>query len=139
MTHRLPVGWRARVLAIVACVPPLLHVQSLHRIASRVPVGQPHGDVPSTEALVREVDRWLNHLPWPWRRTCLKRAGVLYALLRRAGVEVELHIGVKRDDAGALAAHAWLMRNGAPFLEDPESPIGRFQVITRIPEPADGL
>lgn len=39
--------------------------------------------------------------------TCLKKALVLYRLLRRRGVEVELVIGVRRAEE-RLEAHAWV-------------------------------
>lgn len=39
--------------------------------------------------------------------TCLKRALVVWWVLRRRGVPAVLHIGVARED-GELAAHAWL-------------------------------
>lgn len=132
----LPLAWRLRVLGTVAVVPPLLHFVSLHRVASRVRVRPASATPPPVHALVREVDRWLDHLPRPWRTTCLKRAGVLYSLMRRGGIDVELHIGVKRDSTGALAAHAWLVRDGRAFFEHPASPLGTFQVIARFPESA---
>ena len=129
-------AWRLRVLALVAVVPPLLHVWSLHRIASRLDVKRSTAQAPDPEAVAQEVDRWLTHLPWPWRSTCLKRAGVLYALLRRGGVDVGLHIGIRRDEHGALAAHAWLIRDGSPYLESAANRIDSFKVIARFPETA---
>ena len=63
-----------------------------------------------------------------------KRAAVLYALFRRSGMQVELWIGVRRDSDGALAAHAWLVRDGAPYLEALEGSLPTFQVIARFPE-----
>jgi hypothetical protein len=47
----------------------------------------------------------------PGRATCLQRALVLAWLLRRRGIATTLRIGVARRD-GALAAHAWLERDG---------------------------
>jgi len=130
----LPFSWRLRVAGTVLVLPPLLHVVSLHRVANRLTVREIARAQPPIPPLVNEVDRWLTRLPWLWRTTCLKRAGVLYALLRKGGVEVELHIGVKRDDSGALAAHAWLMKGGAPYLEHPSAVLASYQVIARFPE-----
>ena len=85
-------------------------------------------------ALAEWVSRVLYRLPPPWRHTCLKRASVLYHLLRKAGRPVELVIGVKHDAEGAVTAHAWLVRDGEPYLEnDPEHP-SRFEEIARFPE-----
>ena len=47
--------------------------------------------------------------------TCLQKALVLYRLLRRKGVEVELIIGVTKAK-GALEAHAWLEYHGRVIL-----------------------
>ena len=136
MSERLPFAWRLRVAGTALTVPPLLHLMSMHRLATRLSARRVRGAQPSSELVVDEVDRWLTRLPWPWRTTCLKRAGVLYFLLRRSGVAVELHIGVKRDAQGSFAAHAWLMRDGVPFLEHPSSPLATYRVIAQFPERA---
>lgn len=47
----------------------------------------------------------------PLNATCLKQALVLAWILGRRGVPTELRIGVARRP-GALAAHAWLEREG---------------------------
>lgn len=75
------------------------------------------------------VDELLAWLPRPWRKTCLTRSVVLFHLLRRSGVPVELCIGVKREQDG-MAAHAWLVREGAPYLEL-ETP--SYEVIAKFP------
>jgi hypothetical protein len=53
----------------------------------------------------------------PGRVTCLKQALVLSWLLRRRGIATTLQIGVARRD-GALAAHAWLERDGEVLFGD---------------------
>lgn len=118
-TAEYPLLWKmeARLAALV--IPPLVHVVPLHRLAGWL--GRPrsapgrHG-VPDIRAAAW-IDWQLRRLPWPWRRTCLKRAAVLYHLLRRDGVPVELRIGVRRDDGGQLTAHAWLTRDDRCYLE----------------------
>ncbi|MGH3612588.1 MAG: lasso peptide biosynthesis B2 protein [Pseudonocardia sp.] len=47
---------------------------------------------------------------WPFDNTCLRRALVLGQRLRR--LDPVLVIGVRHDDAGRLAAHAWLTVRG---------------------------
>jgi hypothetical protein len=71
-----------------------------------------------------------------WRHTCLKRAAVLYYVLRRAGRPVELWIGVRRDGAqpAGVGAHAWLMRNGAPYLEPGDHSWRQHVPIVRFPD-----
>ncbi len=134
MTTSLPVRWRLRLAVLVAVVPPLLHVLPVHRLASWL--GRPRAarEKPPTELLVARVDAWLRRLPWPWRTTCLKRASVLYGLLRPLDVDMQLHIGVRRIPGKAFQAHAWLMRRDAPFLEPEGSDFATYQVIARFPE-----
>jgi hypothetical protein len=47
----------------------------------------------------------------PFRATCLPRSVVLWALLRRHGVDAELKLGVRRGDRG-FEAHAWVELEG---------------------------
>jgi hypothetical protein len=54
------------------------------------------------------VNRVLRH--WPFGDTCLRRALVLGQRIRR--LDPTLLIGVRHDDSGALAAHAWLVVAG---------------------------
>jgi len=52
----------------------------------------------------RAIDRVLRR--WPFGDTCLRRALILGFLIRR--LDPTLLIGVRRDEAGEIAAHAWL-------------------------------
>lgn len=47
---------------------------------------------------------------------CLKRALIRYALLRRRGLPVTFHLGLRQSD-GRLEGHAWLSLHGAPLWE----------------------
>ena len=136
MSGGLPLGWRLRAAAAVLIVPPLLYFISFARLATWLG-GSSSGKVePGLDdaALARWVDRLLRNLPGPWRRTCLKRSAVLYYLLRRAGRPVELCLGVRNEEPSSVAAHAWLMRGGAPYLEARPEHAGRHTVIARFPE-----
>lgn len=64
--------------------------------------------------------------------TCLRQSLLVYAILRRRGLQPELRLGVRRDGEG-FAAHAWVELGGqrlaqsdivfAPFAElPPERP-----------------
>lgn len=134
MGTELPVRWKARVFPLVLLVPPLVHVVPVHRMAKKLAARDPAYASPPIDALAHRVDTWLRRLPWLWRSTCLKRALILFALLRRSGEPVQLHIGVKREPDKSFAAHAWLVRDGQPYLEPPESTFATFQVITIFPE-----
>ena len=54
------------------------------------------------------MERVFRHLPF--NDTCLRRALVLGQRIRR--VDPTLVIGVRHDECGALAAHAWLVVGG---------------------------
>ena len=140
MTEPPTLRWKLRTLAAALLIPPLLYLLPLHRLAPRLGRGRPRpAGAPPVQDLAEWVDRLLRRLPPPWRWTCLKRAAVLYALLRKAGVELELRIGVRRDPAGSLAGHAWLVREGHPFLEQGDEHLGAFQVIASFPESTPSL
>lgn len=135
MSRRLTPGWRIRATLTALAFPPLVHLVSMERItrwiARREP---PPPDTAVDDASLAEwVDRVLRRLPPPWRKTCLKRALVLHSLLRRAGRPAELRIGVRRDESNNLAAHAWLVRDGLPYLERREDQLASYQVLTAFP------
>lgn len=130
-------GWRLRATAAVMIVPPLLYLISFARLAAWLG-GRETGrsdDGLDDAMLARWVDRLLRHLPGPWHRTCLKRAAVLFHVLRRAGRPVELWIGVHKTGPTPLGAHAWLVREGEPYLESRPEHALRHTVIARFPSP----
>jgi len=138
VSSALPLAWRVRAVAAVSVVAPLVTVRSFAQLArwlgNEGSGAPPRRGALDDVALARWVDRLLYALRGPWHHTCLRRATVLYGLLRRAGRPVELVIGVRRDAAGRVAAHAWLERDAAPYLEaDPAIP-ARHTVLARFPD-----
>lgn len=134
----MPITWRLRALAACAVLPPLLSLVSFARLASlagRAP-GRAKGGAPDDAVLDGYVSMHLRRLPPPWRYTCLRRSLVLYHLLRRAGRPVSLHIGVRKSGRGDLMAHAWLVRDGAAYLEPDRNEHREFKVIATFPESA---
>ena len=119
-------------------LPPLVSIVPLSRIsalAGKGP-GRESADGPDDRVLSAYVGQVLRRLPPPWSYTCLRRSVVLYHLLRRAGRDVSLYIGVRKSGAGALQAHAWLVRGGAPYLEPDRDEHRAFSVIATFPETA---
>jgi hypothetical protein len=121
--------WKARTVGAALGLPLVLLVLAPARVAGWIARRRPARDpAPPDTDLAEWTDRVLLRLPPPWRRTCLRRAVVLHYLLRRAGRPAALHLGVRRDDRGALDAHAWLSRDGQPVLEPPAVPFA-YQVL----------
>ena len=136
MIRRLTPAWRLRATLAAMALPPLVHLIPLDRIirgTARSRKLMASDDSVDDAALAEWVDRLLTALPPPWRRTCLKRAVVLHYLVRRAGRPAELRIGVRRDEQNALTAHAWLVRDGEPYLETGADHVASFQVLTTLP------
>lgn len=116
----------AKAAALQAVVVPALRLVSLKKVQSLVgalaPLKRsgPRGD----EALARahEAARVVHgvarrSIP---RASCLPRSIVLWALLRRMGIEGRLRFGVKRQGSG-VDAHAWVEVNGEPVGERPDA------------------
>jgi hypothetical protein len=133
----LSFGWRVRAGLTALVIPVLLLFVPLNRLTKWL--GRPFGYAKTSppDRLVADwIDNLLVRLPWPWRHTCLRRCAVLYHLLRRAGRPVDLCIGVKRNDVGELAAHAWLTLDGALHVEGGKEVESEFSLIARFPETA---
>lgn len=126
--------WQVRTVMATLTIPVLLLAVPLDRLTRRLGGRRIASAAPADAAIAWWVDRLMGFLPWPWRSTCLRRSAVLFHLLRRAGREVELCIGVRRGDDGALKAHAWLVRDGLAYLERGEEHLDAFATIARFPE-----
>jgi len=138
--RRLTPRWRICATLAVLVLPPLVHLLSLDRIVGWIERSTRRRSADPTvddAALAEWVDRVLARLPPPWKRTCLKRAIVLHYMIRRAGRSAELRIGVRRDEHSALAAHAWLVRNDEPYLEEGADHLAAYQVLAAFPAPEE--
>lgn len=128
-------SWQVRTLMATLVIPVLLLAVPLDRLTRRLGGRRAASGAPPDADVAWWVDRLMGFLPWPWRSTCLRRSAVLFHLLRRAGRDVEMCIGVRRGDDGALKAHAWLVQGGVPYLERGEEHLDAFATIARFPEP----
>ena len=127
--------WKARTVLAALTLPPLLSAVSFARLARWVGRRRPARTPPPPESDLAEwTEMILRCLPPPWRYTCLRRSIVLYYLLKKSGREATLHIGVRRDAAGAFLAHAWLTRHGALLLEPATNQPDQYRVIASFPE-----
>ena len=69
----------------------------------------------SAERLAAIADRIFRHAD-KRHRSCWKRAAVLRRYLLLNGIEAAVVFGVRKGEE-TLAGHAWLERDGRPFLE----------------------
>lgn len=77
--------------------------------------GPRHGIEPRRVAWL--VERAARNVPWP--ATCLRRSLVLWALLRREGVQAVIRLGVRKAE-GSHAAHAWVELQGVVLNDRPD-------------------
>lgn len=136
MSVSVPVSLKIRAFAAAAIMPPLLTAMPFGRLCAwldRRPSSAVFSPIDPV-AVAAWVDRLLCALPGPWRHTCLKRSAILYYLFRRAGLPIELCIGVRRAPGEDLTAHAWLTKDGAPYLEREAALSASHTPIARFPE-----
>ncbi len=139
MSSPLPIALKLRASISALVIPPLLSLISFSRLCAWLGRSGPRVITTANDPaeLAVWVDDLLYTLPGPWRHTCLKRSAILYYLLRRDGIPVELCIGVRREPDGPLTAHAWLLYAGVPYLERASSPSTTHTMIARFPEQQD--
>lgn len=120
---------KAEIVAAAAVLPVALALFSGTRTLRWVrDTPRRRGASPSPEQLANGVDRVLDRAPLLWHHTCLRRAVILTALLRRAGRDAEVVMGVRRAADNSLEAHAWIRCDGIePYLEP--SPVDSFATL----------
>ena len=94
----LPFRWVARVLGRPQAQPPVEEDPGRARQARRIGV--------MTSKASKNV---------PWTSKCLDQALAAKVMLARRGLATTVYFGVKKDEQGQLAAHAWL-RSGTLYV-----------------------
>ncbi len=116
-------------LIIVRIGLALLPLQTLQRLSSKTSRHDLAGA--SLDELRWALLAAARHLPGT---RCLLRALVLQELMARAGLAGQLCIGVAKDSGSALEAHAWILYEGAPVLDEPE--LERYSLLSVFPAKA---
>ncbi len=104
-------GW----IALISIVARLVSLPTLFRLAETRRRWAPSAILPAEE-IARRVDRVL-HAGLVTDGSCWKRVAVLRRYLLLDGIETSVVFGVRNGTGGTLAGHAWLERDGAPYLE----------------------
>jgi hypothetical protein len=84
-----------------------------------------------TDLIIHLTDSLLERRVALLRPSCMLRSLVLFRFLREAGLPVQVHFGVAREES-ALKGHSWLTLDGAPIAE-PTDPSKRFQTVYSFP------
>lgn len=71
--------------------------------------------------------------------SCLTQTISCQALLSWKGIPSTITMGLKKDESGALKAHAWLSWNGEVVLEGDEGKLVDFNKILDLPTPVRGV
>lgn len=67
----------------------------------------------------------------PWKVACFQQGLALQAMLRRRGVDVQLHYGVGYDPERSLTAHVWLCSHGTILIGGEQAP--NYRLLASIP------
>ena len=103
------------VVTVVARLTSLPRTQRLATFTLRSTAASHPADTPAR--LARAIDRLLGLDLFVFRPTCWKRALVLHRFLALHGIESRINFGVQKASDGSVSGHAWLERQGQPFLE----------------------
>ncbi|HEV7767703.1 MAG TPA: lasso peptide biosynthesis B2 protein [Thermoanaerobaculia bacterium] len=102
-------------IVLISLVSRLVSITTMFRLAETRRRWAPAARLPAEE-IARRIDR-VFHAGLVKDGSCWKRSAVLHRYLQLNGIETEVVFGVRKKDDGELAGHAWLERDGAPFLE----------------------
>jgi hypothetical protein len=125
----------ARICVVVSMLPVLIRACSVPGLLRLCALRAPRP--PDDEALVVAcVNRVLGRHPALPRSPCLKRSLTLYRFLGAAAADLQFCLGVRYAEPPhrerrslRLSGHAWLLRNGVPYLEADHLGVERFRVI----------
>jgi hypothetical protein len=124
----------ARVLALLAVLRlaiPRVRLETLLAWLAPGSIPSKQGEIPLLKA-VRYTDALLRRFRFPAPGTCLPRTLVLYYFASRSAPDVTFCCGIKRRGR-TLEGHAWLMREGEPFLEHGH-PEQQFAITLSFPK-----
>lgn len=122
------------LLALIRLGLSVLSLQRLQRLLRRLSAASPGGPRPA-EATVIDRSRWSVDRASqyvPGARHCLTRAMAVQVLLARQDRQTELRIGVRTDQAGQLAAHAWLESEGNVVFGETDAGRRRYHVLPSV-------
>lgn len=126
-----------RVFLFAAAVPLLMRLKltRLQPLLEPKKTGQT-ADPARVQAIIDYVNAIVALGPPLAPRKCLTRGLTLYYFLRRNGLDVALDFGMGHVQ-GEFLGHCWLVKDGEPFLENPD-PRPLYAAMYRISRGAAG-
>lgn len=127
-----------QILALIALIRLLLWVlpfrtaRALVSWMARQPARNVAGRSLSPEQLAAVIGRLSDHVPGA---TCLTQALVAEVVLRRAGYEPVVRVGVGRDERNVFRAHAWVECDGRVVIGQTDD-FERFTPLPPLEQPA---
>lgn len=119
----------AAVRVALWALPSRAILRAVRRLERR-PISEGSKLRPPARTIVWAVEAASRRVP---RATCLTQALSAKLLLRAAGQNAQLRLGVARNPDGSFRAHAWLEHAGRPILGGTG-----IQSMVRLPELPDG-
>lgn len=123
------------MFAFAAVMPILMKCLSLERILSMLTPCEKEQTQNTSRASIKRIVRLslllLNRNRFFLKNSCLKRSLLLYYFLRKHGVNVQIHFGIKKHD-DRLNGHSWLTQDGN-LLADHEQHRRAFTEVLSFP------
>ena len=122
----------SRVLLLSSILPLLLRLLKLPTLLKLLTPSQ-NGTANSNQDIdqaVRYTNLVLGNNPLSYR-ACLARSLILYDVLRRMGLPVQVNFGIKKTAEG-LRGHSWLMQGDSVVFE-PTEKTDAFSVVYTYP------
>lgn len=121
------------MFVFAVAIPLLMKVYSLDRFLNLItpsPRRYCNSNSQSTIASIRRLGTLLlNRDSLFLRNTCLKRSLLLYHFLRKNGIEVQIHFGVRKCGS-YLAGHSWLTQKGNLFAGESRFAVAFTPIIS---------
>ena len=126
LTQKLLVVEAFWSLLIASAAIQLMPLRRVFRMAAR-PLGRKKGaDVRQGVWAVEVVAARV-----PWKTVCFQKGLALQAMLRRRGIDAQLHYGVGFDAERSVRAHVWVSAEGDIVIGGTEAP--EFRLLASMP------
>ncbi|RMF95332.1 MAG: lasso peptide biosynthesis B2 protein [Candidatus Schekmanbacteria bacterium] len=112
----------SKIFLLATILPLLLKVLSLPSVMKILTPSKNrrHWRQWKVDIIVKGTDKILGIGFFIYHPTCLKKSLILYHFLRKEGMDVAIHFGVRKRN-GTLDGHSWLTKKGKRVYDNLES------------------